>query len=126
MSVAIDEEKIFPGFSFAGAGFDLRHVDAESAKGREGSIQRSDAVHNAEHDAGAVISGGRAALSAKDKEPGCVCGVILNVLLENRHTVFFGGEHAGNGSRLRFLCSKFGGASVRRSFQYFDAWQMRL
>ena len=39
MSRAINEEKVFPRLAFAGAGFDLGHVDLELAKDGDGLVQ---------------------------------------------------------------------------------------
>ena len=70
VAVAIDEEEIFPRLALAGAGFDFRHVQFEFAKRAERAVQRADLVRDAEHDAGAVVAGGRAALAAQDEKNG--------------------------------------------------------
>src|SRR5437899_2720331 len=68
MAVAIDEEEILPGFSFAGALFNFRHFDAVAAKGGESAMQRAHLVHQTDHETGAIVAGGRAALAAKHEE----------------------------------------------------------
>src|SRR5882724_11776651 len=71
---AIDEEIIFPGAAFVGPGLDLGHVQLESAEGGQRLVQCPDLVRDAEHEAGAVAAGGRAALAPKDEEAGGVGG----------------------------------------------------
>ena len=97
MAVAINEEEIFPRLALAGARFDLRHVDLVPAERGDGLVQRADLVGDADHQAGAVVAGGRTALAAEHEEARGVGGVVLNVLLQHLQAVFFRGQHAGDG-----------------------------
>ena len=79
MPGAINEEEIFPRLAFAGTGFNLGQVDLELAEGANRFMQRARAVGDAQHEAGAVVAGGRTALAAQDDEAGDIVGLILNV-----------------------------------------------
>lgn len=126
MAVAIDEEEIFPGFAFAGAGFDFGQIDFGAAEGRERFVKRADFVRDADHEAGPVLAGGRAALAAEHEKSGGVGGVVLDVLLEDLKAVFFGGQKSGHGGGFAVFGSQFGGTGVRRGFQDFRAGQILL
>ena len=63
--VAIDEEEIFPCFSFTGAAFDLCHIQLVAAEGGERVVERADFVHDAEHEAGAIMAGRRRTLASE-------------------------------------------------------------
>ena len=64
MAGAIDEEEIFPRLAFAGARFDLRHVDLEAAERGDGGMQRAGFIGDTDHQARAVVAGRRTALAA--------------------------------------------------------------
>src|SRR5580658_7343391 len=66
MAVAIHKKEILPSFALAGSRLDFGHVQFEPAKGRQRVIERTHFVRDAEHDAGAVATGGRSALAAQD------------------------------------------------------------
>src|SRR5262245_37556417 len=109
MSVAVDEEEIFPGFAFAGARFDFGQVDAIAAEGSKRVVEGADFVADADHETGAIVAGGRTALAAEHEEARGVGGVILDVLFDYRQVVFFGGEKAGDGGGVLFTSGELGG-----------------
>src|ERR1022692_5041884 len=95
---------------------DFGEVDSVAAEGGERVVQRPDFVRDAYHETGAVVAGGRAALATEDEKARGVGGVVLNVLLRQRETVFLGSERAGDGGGVFFLRREFGGARVGRGF----------
>ena len=126
VAVAIDEEEIFPGLALAGAGFDLGHVDAIAAEGGQRVIQGAHAVREAEHQAGAVVAGGRAALPAQHQKAGGVGDVVLDVVIQHGHVVSLGGQDAGDGGGALFFGRQLGGAGVGGGLDDFDARQVGL
>lgn len=119
MAVKVDEEVVFPGFAFAGAGFDFGEVELVFSEGLKGAVKGSDFVGNAAHEAGAVFAGGGAALGAEDEESGNVGGVVLDVRFEDLELALFGGKGAGNGGGARFCGGKFGGSRGGGGFNDF-------
>ena len=113
VAVAINEEEILPGLALAGAGLDFGHVDAEAAKGGEGTMQGAHLVHQADHQTGPVAAGGRSALAAQHEETRGVRGVVLNVVFQHAHVVFFGGQLARDRRGIFFLRRQFRRARVR-------------
>ena len=61
-AIAIDEEKLFPGFAFAWARLDFRHVQFVTTKCAERGMQRADFMLNADHQTGAIFARCRTAL----------------------------------------------------------------
>src|SRR5439155_753270 len=126
MAVAVDEEEILPGFSFAGARFNFRHVDAVTAKGGERAMQRAHLVHQADHDAGAIVAGGRAALAAQHQEARRVGGIVLDVVFQHAQPVFFRSELAGDGRRALFFRRQLSRTRVGGGLDDFDAREVVL
>src|SRR5204862_5588692 len=70
--IAINEEKVFPGFAFIRPRFDPGHIDPVPPESGQCFVQRAHLVGNAEHQAGAVLARGWTALPAKHQEAGDV------------------------------------------------------
>lgn len=126
VSVKVDEKVVFPGFAFAGAGFDFGEVELVFSEGFKGAVKGADFVGDATHEAGAVFAGGGAALGAEDEESGNVGGVVLDVGFEDSELALFGGKGTGDGGGARFGGGKFGGSSGRGGFDDFRFWEVGL
>ena len=112
VAVAIDEEEIFPRFAFAGTGFDFGQIDFGAAEGSERFVERAHFIRDTNHHAGAVVAGGRAALAAQYEKAGGIGGVVLDVLLQDLKSVFFGGQKSGHSRRFAVFGSQFSGTGV--------------
>ena len=126
VAVKVDEEVVFPGFAFAGAGFDFGEVELVFSEGFEGAVKGADFVGDAAHEAGAVFAGGGAALSAEDEESGNVGGVVLDVGFEDLELALFGGKGAGNGGGAGFGGGELGGSRGGGGFDDFRFWEAGL
>ena len=90
--IAINEEKVFPGFAFIRPRFDPGHIDPVPPESGQCFVQGAYLVGNAEHETCAVLSGGRTTLAAKDEEAGDVFGIILDIGFNDAQFVSFGGQ----------------------------------
>ena len=113
VAVAIDEEEIFPRLPFAGARFNLRHVDFVAAERGNRLMQRAGFVGDADQQARAVVARGRTALAAQHEEARGVGGVVLDVLFQHAQAVFLGGQNAGDGGVSFSFRGQFSGTGVR-------------
>ena len=84
-------------------------------------MQRAHLVHQTDHETGAIVAGGRAALAAQHEEARCVGGVVLDVVFEHGQPVFFRSELAGDGRRAFFLRRQLGRTRVGGGLDDFDA-----
>lgn len=126
MPVKIHEEEILPRAAFAGAGLDLGHVDLELAERRKDFMQRPDLIRQAQHDAGAVVAGGRAALAAQDQKARGVRGVILDITFEDVQLVTLRRDGARDGRRVGFYRRQFRRTGVGGRLDDLDVWQVVL
>lgn len=110
VAVKVNEEVVFPGFAFAGAGFDFGEIELVFSEGFKGAVKGADFVGDATHEAGAVFAGGGAALGSEDEESGNVGGVVLDVGFEDLELALFGGESAGDGGGAWFGGGELGGS----------------
>src|SRR4051812_17785137 len=126
MAIAIDEEEIFPGFALARATLDLGHVELEAAEWRQRSVQGTDFVRDAEHDACAVATRRWTALTPQNKEARHVRGTVLDVGFENIQLISFSGQGARDGGCVFLFRSEIGRARGRRCLDDFNVWQIIL
>lgn len=126
VAVKVDEEIVFPGFAFAGAGFDFGEVELVFSEGFKSAMKGADFVGDATHEAGAVFAGGGAALGAEDKESGNVGGVVLDVGFEDSELALFGGEGAGDGGGAGFGGGELGGSRGGGGFDDFHSREAGL
>ena len=126
MTVAVDEEEIFPRPPFAGPRFNLREIDSKSPECGEGVMERADLVADAYHQAGPIVAGRWTALSAEHEEARCVCGIILDVVFEDAESIFFCSEDAGDGGRVPLSGGELGGPGVGGSLDDFRLRQIVL
>ncbi len=126
VSVKVDEEVVFPGFAFAGAGFDFGEIKLVFSEGFEGAMKGANFVGDAAHEAGAVFAGGGATLGAEYEESGNVGGVVLDVGFEDLELALFGGKGAGNGGGAGFGGGELGGSCGGGGFDDFRFWEAGL
>ena len=89
-------------------------------------MQRANFVADAQHDARAILAGGRTALAAQHQKPRGIGGIVLDIAFENAQAVMFGRQRAGNGRGILFLGGEFGRARVGGGLDDFDVRQMGL
>lgn len=126
VAVEVDEKVVFPGFAFAGAGFDFGEVELVFSEGFEGAVKGANFVGDAAHEAGAVFAGGGATLGAENEESGNVGGVVLDVGFEDLELALFGGEGAGDGGGAGFGGGELGGSCGGGGFDDFRFWEAGL
>jgi hypothetical protein len=126
VSLAIYKEDVLPGLALAGPGFDLGHVDAIAAEGNQRAIKRPHPVREAEHQARAVLAGGRTALPSEDQKPGGIGDVVLDVVVQHGHVVSFGGQDSRNGGGGLFFGRQLSRSGIRGGLDDFDARQVGL
>ena len=126
VAVEVDEEVVFPGFAFAGAGFNFGEVELVFSEGFKGAVKGANFVGDAAHEAGAVFAGGGAALGAENEESGNVGGVVLDVGFEDLELALFGGKGAGDGSGAGFGGGELGGSRGGGGFDDFRFWEAGL
>ena len=77
-------------------------------------MERPDPVHDAHHEAGAVIARGRTALASEHQKAGGVRGVVLDVPFQHREDLYFS---AARRPATAPVCFSFAASSAERAFE---------